>query len=126
MVPQEGVVNAEGNQRVISVDLNPGMMTLFPAGLFHTQVNPDCEPANFTAAFMSDKFPVSMVAKQAFSFSDDVVAAMFGQNIVGEDIERVRDAVPTTLTIEVENCLSVESRSVGFEGFAVVLWYFRI
>ncbi|KAL4923010.1 germin family protein [Aspergillus undulatus] len=106
MVPQEGVTDSEGNQRVISVDLNPGQLTIFPQGSFHTQINPDCESANFTAAFTSDEFAVGMVAKQAFSFSDDVVAATFGQTIAGEDIEKVRDAIPTTLAIEVEGCLA--------------------
>ncbi|KAL2812349.1 RmlC-like cupin domain-containing protein [Aspergillus cavernicola] len=106
MVPQAGVVDSDGNPRVISVELNPGMLTIFPAGSFHTQINPDCEAANFTAAFTSDEFAVSMVANQAFSFSDDVVAATFGQSIAGEDIERVRDAIPTTLAIKVEECLS--------------------
>ncbi|KAL4938599.1 hypothetical protein BDV06DRAFT_231658 [Aspergillus oleicola] len=106
MIPQEGVVDTEGNQRVIKTDLNAGMMTVFPAGSFHTQINPECEPANFTAAFTSDEFAVGMVAKQVFSFSDNVVAATFGQSIAGEDIEKFRDAIPTTLAIEVEGCLS--------------------
>ncbi|KAL4883589.1 RmlC-like cupin domain-containing protein [Aspergillus karnatakaensis] len=105
MIP-ESVFDTEGNQRVIKTELNPGQLTIFPAGSFHTQINPDCEPANFTAAFTSDEFSVSMVARQVFSFTDDVISATFGQTIAGEDIEKVRDAIPTTLAIKVEECLS--------------------
>ncbi|KAL4790310.1 RmlC-like cupin domain-containing protein [Aspergillus venezuelensis] len=106
MIPQEGVTDSGGNQRVIRTDLTAGMMTVFPAGSFHLQINPDCEPANFTAAFNSDEFAVGMIAKQVFSFTDDVVAGTFGQSITGEDIEGVREAIPKSLAIEVEGCLA--------------------
>ncbi|KAL5338363.1 RmlC-like cupin domain-containing protein [Aspergillus crustosus] len=105
MIPQEGVVDSAGNQRVISVELHPNMMTIFPAGSFHTQINPDCEPANFTAAFTSDEFALGIVAKQLFSFSDEVVAATFGQVVQGGDIEKVRDGIPVALALRVEECL---------------------
>ncbi|KAL4742909.1 RmlC-like cupin domain-containing protein [Aspergillus similis] len=106
MVPETGVTDSSGKPRVIKTDLHAGQMTIFPAGSFHTQVNPDCSAANFTAAFTSDEFAVGMVARQAFEFSDDIIAASFGQVIAGEDIEQVRDAIPTSLAIEVEGCLS--------------------
>ncbi|KAL3475853.1 RmlC-like cupin domain-containing protein [Aspergillus californicus] len=106
MIPQQGVTDADNNPRVIKTALTAGQMTIFPAGSFHTQINPDCESANFTAAFTSDEFAVSMVANQVFGFTDDVVAATFGQSIAGEDLERVRDAIPTSLAIKVEACLS--------------------
>ncbi|KAJ5151466.1 spherulin [Penicillium canariense] len=106
MVPEGSVLDSEGNQRIIRAELGPGMMTIFPAGSFHTQVNPDCEPANFTAAFTSEDFGFSLVADQTFSFSDDVIAATFGQTIAGEDIDKVRDAIPGTIAIKVEECLS--------------------
>lgn len=105
MVPEAAAVDSEGNQRTINVELEPGMMTIYPAGSFHTQVNPDCEPANFTAAFNSEEFAVGLVAKQVFSLSDDVIGRTFGQSIAGEDIEKVRDAIPTSMAIKVEECL---------------------
>lgn len=105
MVPEVGVVDSEGKQRVIHAELGPGMMTIFPAGSFHTQVNPDCEPANITAALTSEDFGIGLVAKQTFLFSDDVVAATFGQSIAGEDIDRVRNAIPGDVVIKVEECL---------------------
>lgn len=106
MVPEAGVTDSSGKPRVIKTDLHAGQMTIFPAGSFHTQVNPDCSAANFTAAFTSDEFAVAMVARQTFEFSNDIIAASFGQVIAGEDIEQMRDAIPTSLAIEVEGCLS--------------------
>ncbi|KAB8251391.1 RmlC-like cupin domain-containing protein [Aspergillus flavus] len=105
MVPEAGVLDSEGKQRVIRVELGPGMVTIYPAGSFHTQVNPDCEPANFAATFNSDEFAVGLVAAETFSLTDDVIAATFGQSIAGEDIETVRNAIPTTMAIKVEECL---------------------
>ncbi|KAL4919255.1 RmlC-like cupin domain-containing protein [Aspergillus aurantiobrunneus] len=105
MVPQAGVLNAEGNQRVIRGELNPGMVTIYPAGSFHTQLNPDCEAANFTAAFTAEEFAAGIVAGQTFSLPDDVIARTFGGSIAGEEIERVRDAIPVDMAIAVEGCL---------------------
>ncbi|KAJ5650416.1 uncharacterized protein N7484_004139 [Penicillium longicatenatum] len=106
MVPEAGVLDSEGKQRVINAELGPGKMTIFPAGSFHTQVNPDCEPANFTAAFSSEDIGFGLVAEQTFSLSDDVIAATFGQSISGEDIDKVKNAIPAGSVIKVEECLS--------------------
>ncbi|KAJ5785297.1 uncharacterized protein N7503_010509 [Penicillium pulvis] len=106
MVPEAGVLDSDGKQRVINTELGPGKMTIFPAGSFHTQVNPDCEPANFTAAFSAEDFGFGLVAQQTFSLSDDAIAATFGQSIAGEDIDKVRDAIPKDAVIKVEQCLT--------------------
>ncbi|KAJ5094469.1 hypothetical protein N7456_010330 [Penicillium angulare] len=115
MVPEGNVTDSNGKQRVITTELYAGMMTLFPAGSFHTQVNPDCVPANFSAALTAEDFGISMVADQTFSLPDDVVAATFGQSIAGEDIDRVRDAIPGATLIRVEECLkkcNIQKRQV--------------
>lgn len=106
MVPEGGVVDSKGNQRVIRAEIGPGMLTIYPAGSFHTQVNPGCEAANFTAAFNSEDTGISLVADQTFSFSDDIIAATFGQSIAGEDIDKVRHAIPKDMLIMVEECLT--------------------
>lgn len=108
MVPQGGVLdsNNKKKQRVISTELYPGMVTVYPAGSFHSQINPDCEPANFTAAFNSEEFAASLVAGQVFALPDDVVERTFGGSIAGEDIERVRGAIPVDMAIRVEECLA--------------------
>lgn len=38
--------------------------------------------------------------------SDDVIAAAFGQSIAGEDIDRVRGAIPASIALGVEECLT--------------------
>lgn len=106
MVPEGGVLDSKGNQRVIRTEISQGMLTIYPAGSFHTQVNPDCEPANFTAAFTSEDSGVSLVADQTFAFSDDVIAATFGQSIAGEDIDKVRHAIPGNMLVKIEECLT--------------------
>lgn len=106
MVPEGNILDSDKKQRVIRTELHPGMMTIFPAGSFHTQVNPDCEPANFTAALTAEDFGISLVADQTFSFTDDVIARTFGQSISGKDIDRVKDAIPGATLIRVEECLS--------------------
>ncbi|KAL4985800.1 hypothetical protein BDW68DRAFT_189339 [Aspergillus falconensis] len=87
MIPETGVIDSSGNPGVIKTDLHAGQMTIFPAGSFHTQL------------------ALGMVARQTFEFRDDIIAASFGQVIAGEDIEKVRDAIPTSLAIAVEGCL---------------------
>ena len=52
---KEGGLDSNGKQRVIRNEISQGMLTIYPVGSFHTQVNPDCEPANFTAAFTAEK-----------------------------------------------------------------------
>ncbi|KAL0779990.1 hypothetical protein CaCOL14_004474 [Colletotrichum acutatum] len=37
MVPEAGVLDASGNQRIIRADLGANQMTVFPQGSFHTQ-----------------------------------------------------------------------------------------
>ncbi|CAI7660803.1 unnamed protein product [Penicillium manginii] len=106
MVPEGNILDSDKKQRVIRTELHPGMMTIFPAGSFHTQVNPDCEPANFTAALTAEDFGISLVADQTFSFTDDVIARTFAQSISGEDIDRVKHAIPGASLIRVEECLT--------------------
>ncbi|KAF6837101.1 hypothetical protein CPLU01_03213 [Colletotrichum plurivorum] len=105
MVPEAGVRGADGKQRVIHTELGPNQMTVFPAGSFHTQLNPDCVPARAVAAFTSEDGGTSVVASQTFALSDDVIEATFGGSIAGEDIEKVRSAIPQALAVNVEECL---------------------
>ncbi|KAL2830674.1 RmlC-like cupin domain-containing protein [Aspergillus pseudoustus] len=105
-----GIVDSEGNQRIISVELTAGQVTLYPQGSFHTQFNPDCEPANFTASFTSEEFAAGIVPSQLFTFSNEVIDRSFGGSIEGEDIETIRDAIPAAQLILVEECLATCGR----------------
>lgn len=105
MVPENGVVDKDGNRRVIRTELGPNMMTPFVQGSVHTQYNPDCEPATFVAAFAAEDFGTGQVIDETFALSDDLIAATFGQSIAGEDIDRVRAAIPRSIALGVDECL---------------------
>ena len=106
MVPEGGVLTPDGKQRVVRTELGPGQMTVFPMGSFHTQLNPDCEPALTVASFASEDPGAGLVAPQVFELSGEVVTSSFGQAIAGEDIEAVRAAIPPGPLFQVESCLS--------------------
>ena len=98
-VPESGVLDAEGNQRVIRTELGPGKMTVFPMGSFHTQVNPDCEPAVAVAGFTSEDPGAGAVVSQALTMSDGVVQGSFGQ-----DAGKLRDGVAKGALVMMEEC----------------------
>lgn len=106
MVPEAGVLDIDGNPRVIRTELGPKKITVFPMGSFHTQMNPDCEPALTVASFASEDPGAGLVAPQAFALSDEFVGSSFGQAIAGEDIDSVRGAIPPGPLFEVKSCLS--------------------
>lgn len=105
MFPEAGVLDSEGNPRTIRTELGPGMMTVFPAGSFHTQLNVDCEPAHLVASFSSEDPGASLIADGFFSLPNEVIAASLGQVIAGEDIDAIRDALPPGLGTKVDQCL---------------------
>ena len=104
--PESGVLDADGKQRVIRAELGPKQITVFPAGSFHTQLNPDCETALAVVSFASEDPGAGLVAGQAFALSDEVVASTFGGVIAGEDIEKGRGAIPAGALLQVESCLA--------------------
>lgn len=105
MVPENGVLNADGTRRVIRTELTANMMTPFYQGSVHTQFNPDCEEATFVAAFASEDFGTGQIADETFALTDDFISMTFGQSIAGEDIDRVRKAIPQSIALGVEQCL---------------------
>jgi hypothetical protein len=58
------------------------------------------------ATFASEDFGTGQIADETVALSDDVIAATFGQSIAGEDIDRVRDAIPQSIALGVEECLN--------------------
>ncbi|KAL2208806.1 RmlC-like cupin [Sarocladium strictum] len=105
MLPENGVLDAEGKRRVIRTELTKGMMTPFYQGSVHTQYNPDCEPAEFVASFAAEDFGTGQIADETFALSDGVLLATFGQSFSGEDIEKIREAIPASIALGVEKCL---------------------
>ncbi|KAH6883859.1 RmlC-like cupin domain-containing protein [Thelonectria olida] len=105
MVPENGVVDSNGNRRVIKNEIGPFQMTPFYQGSIHTQFNPDCTDAVFVASFASEDFGTGQVLDQTFAFADDIVAAAFGHTVEGQDIDTVRKAIPISIALGVDGCL---------------------
>ncbi|KAI9158042.1 Spherulin-1A [Paramyrothecium foliicola] len=105
-VPEVGVLDDKNQTRVIRTELGPNQMTIFAAGAFHVQVNPDCVPATIVAAFSSEDPGSALIAPQTFALSDDIVAETFGNSIAGQDIEKVRKAIPPGPAFLVDECLA--------------------
>lgn len=105
MVPENGVVDGNGKRRVITNTIEKFQMTPIYQGSIHTQFNPDCTDVVFIAAFNSEDFGTGQVADGTFAFSDDVIAASFGQTIAGADIDTVRKAIPASIALGVDECL---------------------
>lgn len=115
MAPENGVMDKDGKRRVIRTELKANMMTPFYQGSVHTQYNPDCEPATFVASFAAEDFGTGQIADEVVALSDDVIAATFGQSIAGEDIDKVRAAIPKSIALGVDECLkkcNIQKRSV--------------
>jgi hypothetical protein len=104
MVPENGVLNANGTRRVISTTLEKFQMTPFYQGSVHTQFNPDCTDAVFVASFSSEDFGTGQIVDETFALTDNVIAAAFGQSIAGADIDTVRKAIPATIALGVDEC----------------------
>jgi hypothetical protein len=105
MNPENGVFDQKGNRRVIRNIIEPFQMTPFYQGSIHTQFNPDCTNATFIASFNSEDFGTEQVADGVFAFSNDILAATFGQIIAGENIDLVRNSIPPSIALGVEMCL---------------------
>jgi oxalate decarboxylase/phosphoglucose isomerase-like protein (cupin superfamily) len=106
MFPEAGVLDADGEQRVIRTELSAGQMTVFPAGSFHTQLNVKCETATLVAGFTSEDPGAAAVVNGVFSLDDGIIADSFGQAISGEDIDTIRDALPKGLGVKIDNCMA--------------------
>lgn len=106
MVPENGVVNADGSRRVISNTLSAFQMQPFYQGSVHTQFNPSCtENATFVASFNSEDFGAGQVPDELFAMTDNVLQAAFGQAVAATDLDKFRAAIPATIAKGVEECL---------------------
>lgn len=104
-IPEFGVVDAKGKPRVIHTDLTTNMMTVFHQGAFHTQINPECEPATSITAFNSEDGGFGFIADQVFALDNDILGAQLGNVISGADIDLVRQHLPQGFGARIDACL---------------------
>ncbi|KAL2175522.1 RmlC-like cupin domain-containing protein [Thermothelomyces heterothallicus CBS 202.75] len=104
MIPEAGVLGADGRPRTVRTELAANQTTVFPQGSFHAQYNPDCAPALAVAAFGSDDPGAALVVPQAFEQTDDFLVNSFGGAISAGDLARFRAAIPQGAIFDVEAC----------------------
>jgi mannose-6-phosphate isomerase-like protein (cupin superfamily) len=99
MVPEAGA-------RTVKLELGANQMTVFPMGAFHTQFNPTCDPAVAVAGFTSDDPGAGLPVAGTFSLSDELVEAAFGGSVTGDEIDKIRAAIPQAMVTQRAECLT--------------------
>jgi len=97
--------NSNGTRRIIKNEIGPYQMTPFYQGSIHTQYNPDCTYVTFVASFASEDPGDGQILNEIFNFTDEVIAASFGQALASDKINSVRQAISPTIALGVERCL---------------------
>jgi hypothetical protein len=106
MLPENGVVNANGTPREITNTMGVFDTTVFYQGSVHSQFNPDCTPATFIAALSSEDFGTGQVANELFGASNtEATAAVFGNAIDGADVDKLKGSISVNVALGVETCL---------------------
>ncbi|KAJ7117738.1 RmlC-like cupin domain-containing protein [Mycena epipterygia] len=94
----------ENGARFIVNDLNPGMMTVFPQGAIHFEMNTGCEPAMFVAAFNNEDPGVLSLAQRFFGLPPDIVQATLG-DIGLQEFEELAAMIPDNIAVGTDECL---------------------
>jgi len=66
---------SENGARFVFTELPPGSATIFPRGAIHFEMNLECEPTLFVAAFNNEDPGGSAVAQRFFGLPPDIVEA---------------------------------------------------
>jgi hypothetical protein len=93
MVPEAGVVNANGSTRVVVSVLSANMATLNPQGALHTLYNYDCEPAKGVAGFSSEDMGITVIPNSLFAVPDEIVAEQLGLGVSNDQVEAIRKTI---------------------------------
>ncbi|KAJ7117671.1 RmlC-like cupin domain-containing protein [Mycena epipterygia] len=94
----------ENGARFVVNDLNPGMMTVFPKGAIHFEMNTGCEPAMFVAAFNDEDPGVLSIAQRFFGLPADIVQATLG-DIGVQEFEELTAMIPDNVAFGTDECL---------------------
>ncbi|KAJ7117674.1 RmlC-like cupin domain-containing protein [Mycena epipterygia] len=94
----------ENGARFIVNELSPGMMTVFPQGAIHFEMNTGCKPAMFVAAFNNEDPGVLSVAQRFFGLPPDIVQATLG-DIGLLEFEELAAMIPDNVAVGTDACL---------------------
>ncbi|KAM3064665.1 hypothetical protein ACMFMG_008702 [Clarireedia jacksonii] len=93
MIPEAGVVNANGTTRVVVNEVSSGMAVLNPQGALHALYNYECETAKGVAAFSSEDEGITVIASSLFAAPDDIIAGQLGLGVSNDQIDTVRKTI---------------------------------
>ncbi|KAF7356421.1 Cupin type-1 domain-containing protein [Mycena venus] len=94
----------ENGARFVVNELPPGSMTVFPMGAVHFEMNDNCEPAMFVAAFNGEDPGVMSVAQRFFGLPVDIVAATMG-GLGVQEVEGLEAKIPDNIAAGTDACL---------------------
>jgi len=84
---------SENGGKFIGHTLKPGMVTVFPKGVIHFEVNMQCERAMFVAAFNNQDPGVTTIANDFFGLPAEIAGISLG-NLDIKDVEELIRRLP--------------------------------
>ena len=100
---QVGFIEENGG-RIIVNNISTGMVTFFPTGLVHYQMNLGCRPAKYLSSFNSEDPGVQTVFLQTFKFPDEALSATF--SLSGGQIAWLRNKLAQNIAGPRRECLA--------------------
>ncbi|KZP23935.1 RmlC-like cupin [Athelia psychrophila] len=94
----------ENGARFIVNDLPAGSATVFPMGAIHFEMNTECMPSTFVAAFNGEDPGVDSLAQRYFGLPVDIVGAAMGGLGVTQ-IEGLEAKIPDNVAVGTAECL---------------------
>ncbi|KAJ7931674.1 RmlC-like cupin [Mycena leptocephala] len=95
---------SENGARFVMNDLPPGSMTVFPQGSTHFEMNDNCHPAMFVAAFNGEDPGVSSLAQRFFGLPIDIIEATMG-GLGVQEVEGLEAKIPDNVAVGTDECL---------------------
>ncbi|KZP23936.1 RmlC-like cupin [Athelia psychrophila] len=95
---------AENGARFIVNDLPAGSVAVFPMGAIHFEMNTECTPSMFVAAFNDEDPGVDSLAQRYFGLPVDIVGAAMGGLGVTQ-VEGLEAKIPDNIAVGTAECL---------------------
>jgi len=92
----------ENGARFIENNLTKGMATVFPMGAIHFEMNLNCEPAMFVAAFNNEDPGVLTIANGYFGLPAEIAAA--GLNLTVRTVSQLAAFLPENPALGILEC----------------------
>ncbi|KAJ7143608.1 RmlC-like cupin domain-containing protein [Mycena crocata] len=94
----------ENGARFVVNELPPGSMTVFPQVAVHFEVNNNCEPAMFVAAFNGEDPGVLQLAQRLYGLPVDIIEATLG-GLGVQEVEGLAAKIPDNIAAGTDECL---------------------